>query len=400
MFKNNHEFIETTLGDISTFQKSYSFSREMEGEGIVRHIHYGDIHKKLPIVIRSHEILPTIIQDNDFQLVRYGDILIADASEDYKDLGKAVCYLDDTESPVISGLHTHRFNIDNRKVIPEYIINIFQTHRYRKFVWRMGTGVSVLGLSKSNLEKFPIYIPSIEIQKKVASFFNLINKNIYFQQEKIILLKEQKKGYMQKIFSKKFRFKDLNGESFPDWQEKLVIDILKLNQREVDKPTNSYMRLGLRSHAKGTFHELVSNVESVSMDKLYEVHEGDFIINITFAWEQALAVADETDHGKLVSHRFPTYVFKENHHKDFYKYFFTTKYFKYCLGNASPGGAGRNRVLNKGDFMNIQVNIPTYDEQVKISSFLSDLDKKILLEEQKLELLQQKKQAFMQQMFI
>ncbi|MCD8501773.1 MAG: restriction endonuclease subunit S [Bacillaceae bacterium] len=136
------------------------------------------------------------------------------------------------------------------------------------------------------------------------------------------------------------------------------------------------------------------------MDKLYEVHDGDFIINITFAWEQSLAVADKDDHGKLVSHRFPTYLFKKNQEKGFYKYFFTTKYFKYCLGNASPGGAGRNRVLNKTDFMNITVNVPAYAEQIKISSFLNVLDKKISNEEQKLNSLKQEKQAFMQQMFI
>lgn len=74
------------------------------------------------------------------------------------------------------------------------------------------------------------------------------------------------------------------------------------------------------------------------------------IVNITFAWEHAIAITDANDEGKLVSHRFPTYDFNENALYDFYKYYILLPKFKYCLLNASPGGAGRNRVLNKKQF--------------------------------------------------
>lgn len=97
-----------------------------------------------------------------------------------------------------------------------------------------------------------------------------------------------------------------------DWKTGKLSDILYNEQRAIPKPQNPYWRLGLRSHAKGTFHELVENPEEVDMDELYVVKKNDLIVNITFAWEHAIALASDDDDGLLVSHRFPTYVFNVN----------------------------------------------------------------------------------------
>lgn len=277
-----------------------------------------------------------------------------------------------------------------------FLFTLFQKIPWKKF--DESTGVP--SLSKSTIGKIKISLPIEKEQKKIGDFFEMINKKIQLQQQKIDLLQEQKKGYMQMIFNQEIQFKEENDGNHHEWREVAISDILILHLREIPKPNESYIRLGLRSHAKGTFHEVINNPQNVNMDKLFVVHEGDFIINITFAWEQALAIADKEDHGKLVSHRFPTYRFTEGHYSGFYKYYFTTKYFKYCLGNASPGGAGRNRVLNKKDFMNIRIKVPKYDEQLEIAKFLFKLDQRIQLEQQKMNNLQEQKKGFMQQMFI
>ncbi len=78
--------------------------------------------------------------------------------------------------------------------------------------------------------------------------------------------------------------------------------------REIEKPTENYLALGIRSHGKGIFHKPDSDPKAIAMDKLYEVKENDFIVNITFAWEHAVAIISKEDEGGLVSHRFPTYV--------------------------------------------------------------------------------------------
>ena len=105
-----------------------------------------------------------------------------------------------------------------------------------------------------------------------------------------------------------------------DWQEVCFGNILHNEIRKVAKPQTAYWRLGIRSHAKGTFREFVEDPTTVNMDELYSVQTNDLVVNITFAWEHAIAIVKEEDSGLLVSHRFPTYAFNENASAGFYKY--------------------------------------------------------------------------------
>lgn len=61
--------------------------------------------------------------------------------------------------------------------------------------------------------------------KKLVIFFSKLDQQIELEEEK---LEEQKKGYMQKIFSQKLRFKDENGENYPEWKEKNFMQIAKV----------------------------------------------------------------------------------------------------------------------------------------------------------------------------
>ena len=205
---------------------------------------------------------------------------------------------------------------------------------------------------------------------------------------------------MQQIFSQEIGFKDENGNEYPEWSQARLEDIIFSCLHEVKKPSKPYWRLGIRSHGKGTFHEYVDDPDKIGMDKLYEVKNDMLIVNITFAWEHAISVTTEKDAGKLVSHRFPTYMFKENALKNFYKYYILLPRFKKFLVDCSPGGAGRNRVLNKRAFLEIPIMIPLLEEQKIISEFLMIMDKKIEKEQEKLELLNQYKKGLLQQMFI
>src|SRR5699024_2967875 len=84
------ETIEKEFNNLGNFGKIYPFSRSVEGVGRFHHIHYGDIHTKSFGIIENNSKLPTIKVEGSFELAKPGDIVIADASEDYKDLGKSV----------------------------------------------------------------------------------------------------------------------------------------------------------------------------------------------------------------------------------------------------------------------------------------------------------------------
>src|SRR5699024_1694246 len=89
--------------------------------------------------------------------------------------------------------------------------------------------------SGTAIKKMEVKIPqSMEEQFKIGDLFSLLELKIIKQQEKIELLKEQKKGYMQKIFNRELRFKDENGKAFPDWKEIKLGDICKVSNGNSD----------------------------------------------------------------------------------------------------------------------------------------------------------------------
>ena len=167
----------------------------------------------------------------------------------------------------------------------------------------------------------------------------------------------------------------------------------------IDTPTDGYMRLGIRSHAKGTFHSYVEKGKELETAKMFRVAANNFIVNITFGWEHAVAITDESDAGKLVSHRFPQYSFENGMIPMFFKYLILDENFKHHLELSSPGGAGRNRVLKLNDMLEYKMKFPCEDEQRKLASYFDDLDHLITLHQRKCEETKKLKKYMLQKMF-
>ena len=196
----------------------------------------------------------------------------------------------------------------------------------------------------------------------------------------------------------KLRFPEFRGTGA--WKMSCFDEVLSPVVRERPKPAEAYLGLGLRSHGKGTFLKPLSDPAKNSMDQLYEVKTNDLIVNITFAWEGAVAIAQECDEGALVSHRFPTYTFEKGRTTpEFFRYVILDKQFIYNLGVISPGGAGRNRVLSKNDFLKLRVALPNPAEQQKIAECLSSLDELMAAQARKVDALKTHKKGLMQQLF-
>lgn len=126
-----------------------------------------------------------------------------------------------------------------------------------------------------------------------------------------------------------------------------------------------YHELGIRSFGKGSFHKPPLEGASVGSKKLYAIYPGDVVFNNVFAWEGAVAVARPDDAGRVGSHRFITCVPKPGVvTSEFINFHFTTRHGLEQLGEASPGGAGRNRTLGLEALAAIQVPVPKFERQV------------------------------------
>lgn len=251
-------------------------------------------------------------------------------------------------------------------------------------------------LNKSNFESIRIPIPGVQEQINIAELLSTWDEAISKTEKLIKAKKRYKKGLMQRLLSGKVRFPEFEGE---EWGERQLGDLLVRKKRKVAKPDNEYLSIGIRSHGKGTFQKPDKDPDDNSMSSLYKVNEDDLIVNITFAWEGAIAIIKKEDEGGYVSHRFPTYEFDtEKLIPEYFQYVIIQPWFVYKLGLISPGGAGRNRVLNKKDFLKLRVEVPSISEQNKIAGVLTNLDDEINLLEKQLEYYKNQKKGLMQQL--
>lgn len=281
---------------------------------------------------------------------------------------------------------------NDKKVDVEFLYySIINSERH---LLRLGNGSTFLEVPKSDFKKFRIPLPPLSEQKAIAHILSLmdtaINKN-----NLLIAKKElQKKYLMQVLLSGKKRLK---GFEKTKWRIKPLEHLIKPISREVEKPNKSYIGIGLRSHGKGTFLKPAEQPEKNSMDYFYVVRQDDLIVNITFAWEQAIAIVKPEDDGALASHRFPTFTFIDKKGcSNFFRFYILQKKMKYMLELISPGGAGRNRVMSKSDFIKLEFFLPEFEEQTAIAQVLQAADKEIQLLKGKTEKLREKKKGLMQ----
>ncbi|HUM99182.1 MAG: hypothetical protein B7X12_00670 [Halothiobacillus sp. 20-53-49] len=139
-----------------------------------------------------------------------------------------------------------------------------------------------------------------------------------------------------------------------------MAEIAPLVRREQSIDLNgSYPELGIRSFGKGTFHKPPLSGGDVGTKRLYRIEAGDLMFSNVFAWEGAIAIAQQKDFGRFGSHRFITcQANAELATAEFLRYYFLTDEGMLKIGEASPGGAGRNRTLGLEKLMAIEVPTP------------------------------------------
>jgi len=396
-FVDAGDWIDRKLGDLGTFLKGKGISKaDLNDKGLTPCIRYGELYTVYGEIIDkvlSKTSLPTF----DLVLSVKNDVIVPSSGETKIDIAKASCVLHDG---IALGGDLNVFRSNQNGNFISYLLN----GPSKIPISKLAQGDTVVHLYSSQLSLLSISIPSLPEQEKIADCLSSLDEVIQLETKKWESLKSYKKGLLQKLFPAEgetvpeLRFPENEGTG--DWEERKLGEVCELTLRNVDKPKIGYLGLGVRSHGKGTFQKLEQDPKGNSMEVLYQVHENDLIVSITFAWEGAVAIASKKDQGGLVSHRFPTYVFKpEETSANFFRYIITKKSFVYKLGLISPGGAGRNRVMNKKDFLELKEYFPSLLEQQKIADCLSSLDGLIQEQAEKVEGLKAHKKGLLQGLF-
>lgn len=142
-----------------------------------------------------------------------------------------------------------------------------------------------------------------------------------------------------------------------DWKNHRIKDITNRISNPVDVNIDEiYQEIGIRSHGRGLFHKEPIKGNLLGNKRVFWVKSNVFIVNIVFAWEQAVAKTSSSEVNMIASHRFPMYEPVSNKlDLDFILYLFLTKKGKNLLEMASPGGAGRNKTLGQKSFEELKI---------------------------------------------
>ena len=194
---------------------------------------------------------------------------------------------------------------------------------------------------------------------------------------------------------------EIRFEGFTDpWEQRKLGEMADRYKELVPTPRNGYVRMGVRSHAKGTFLTEVEPGQQIEEQELSKVKADNLVVNIVFAWEHAVAITSVDDAKALVSHRFPQFSFHDDMEPGFFRYAILDEAFRWHLWLASPSGAGRNKTLNVGTMLEYEFSVPKKAEQAKIAAFFDRLDDLITLHQRKLELLRNIKKSLLDRMFV
>jgi len=394
----NGEWNQTTLGNLFTFKNGLNSDKEKYGYGI-KFINVLDIIGEEVItydsIIGKVEVTEKEFEKNE---VIYGDVLFQRSSETREEVGQANIYVDKNESSVFGG-----FVIRGRKkgdYNPYFMNYLLKTSSARKEITTKSGGSTRYNVGQESLGQVFVTHLTLPEQHKIASFLSAIDQKIQQLTKKKVLLEQYKKGVMQQLFSGKLRFKDEDGNSYPDWEEKRLGEVGKIvtgstpptsvleyyngnrlfvspadidETRYVKKTKTTLTELGLKKGRK------------IAKGAVLFVCIGSTIGKIAQAGYEC-----------ITNQQINAIIANEGFSNEFIYSLLV------LFGSKIKLLAGVQAVpqINKTDFSKFKFNFPSLPEQQKIATYLSNIDTKIEDVHQQLTQTQLFKKGLLQSMFV
>lgn len=320
--------------------------------------------------------------------VEYGDLVFLRSSETREDVGKSSVYLDSSNFALFGG-----FVIRGKKIgqyEPYFLKLLLESPNVRNQISSKAGGSTRFNVSQSILSSVEIALPSENEQSQIAQFFQQLDKKIKLQQEKIELLKEQKKGFMQKLFNQELRFKDDNNNEFPKWTIELLKDIV---EKKFKGKNADYVE-----HLSDGNILLHNEFLEYGINPLYVIEKANVTKeHVLILWDGSQAGNVYFNKEGVLGSTFIALKFLPKINVEFIGQ--QLQYLESTIKKSWREGSGVPHV-SKSFINHFKIKICCIQEQDKISLFLKDFDNKIKKEKLKLLQIESLKKALMQQMFI
>lgn len=398
----------TEIGDIpidwklQTFEETFrvlsnnTLSRENLNNkgGAVRNVHYGDILTKFPEILDCKgENIPylndlSLITANT-QLLQDGDIVIADTAED-ETVGKTIEVQNLGTGKLVAGLHTIPCRVKKGDFAPGWLGYYMNSHIYHDQIIPFITGIKVSSISKTAIAETIILIPPVEEQERIIETLMQIEKLIKKETVIIDKFKSFKAGCLTKMFPKE-------GETTPemryseytdDWEQRKLGELVEIG--DIDHRMPSSVNDGVPYLMTGDFIginqlnfdgvKFISREDYQQLSSKIKPEYGD----ILFARYASVGAVRYVDFEKefLISYSCAIIKLSKRIHSKYLYHFITgdvaQKQIAIEINTGSQANIGIDSMKR-----NIIVSIPSNDEQIKIASFLSNLDSSINLHQHK-----------------
>ena len=368
------------VSELLEFYSTNSLSWEQldYGNGIIKNLHYGLIHKGLPTMVDiSSDLLPYIKSESmpkSYTLFLNGDVAFADASEDTNDVAKAVEIVNCDEQQIVSGLHTIHGRDKSDLTVIGYKGYAFASDSFHKQIRRIAQGTKVFSINVRNFDEVRVGIPSKDEQIKIAKLLRAIDLRIATQNKIIEKYESLIKGINCKIFASiqgnEYRLRDIatitNGNSnVQDASVEYRIGLYPFFDRSEDVkylPTFLFDKESIIYPGEGT-------------EFMPRYYNGKFALH-----QRCYAICD----------------FNEVVNPQFLYFFLKTQnsyFIRNAVGSTVPS-------LRLDTFQKLKVVIPSKETQYSISSFLSTLEQKLDVENNIMKMLLCQKRYLLRQMFI
>lgn len=386
----SEEWGNKKLGDLMTFKVTNAYSRDNLNyeSGIVKNIHYGDIHTKFQTLFDlEKENVPYINKDISLNRIsedlycEEGDVIFADASEDLNDVGKSIEIINLNGEKLLSGLHTLLARPQKNNFSKGFLGYLFKSDFVRNQIKREAQGSKVLSINVSRISNIHLSFPSISEQQKISEFLSLLDKRILCSMKIISELSSQMSSLKDLIFEQRLRFKDNKGNKFSDWKQCKLEDICEkqssnISANKIEDNFGDYPIYGATGILKNIdFYEIESDYVSIIKDGAG--------VGRLFYCKGKSSVLGTLD------------IIKSKNVNLYFLFLILSRidFKKYITGSTIP------HIYFK-DYKNEKFEIPSLEEQEKVADFFRRLDNKINIESELLTQYENQKKYLLQNLFI
>ncbi|WP_277527105.1 restriction endonuclease subunit S [Escherichia coli] len=373
----NEEWEEKILDEVSTFSKGKGISKNDLSKDGTPCILYGELYTTYDFIINKIKS-KTLLDTKNLVKGKKNQVLIPSSGETPLDIATAAV-INTTEDMLLGG------DINVLTPVQKYdgkFISLSINGKNKSNLSKYAQGKSVVHLYNNDIKKLKIKFPvKNSEQRKIGDFFSKLDRQIELEEQKLEKLEEQKKGYMQKIFSQELRFKDENGNDYPEWEIKKLMQIAKVKTGSKNVQDNI-------QDGKFKFFDRsveVKYLNTFDFDETAIIYpgEGSKFLPRYFS-------------GKYSLHQRAYSIYDININNNYLYYYLSLQnnhFLKYAVGSTVKS-------LRMSGFDKLKVMVPKNSEQEKIGDFFNELDELIEKQSSKIGVLKQRKKGFLQKMFV